>query len=109
MNPATFLKNQSPAFVAAFYIFGLLVSLVSLLVAMDARDHGNRKEVCAIWFFAVSFFPPVAFLYLFLKSRAAAGAAKREPEPTERIQTCPYCNGGFPPGTKICPHCGRLL
>ena len=97
------------------FLMGLVSALTSLIVALDAREHGMNKFAAILWGLSVQMFFPMAFVYLIVRyliaARQGAGAAqglfqKQVPPPPER---CPYCAAELPENSRVCKECGRLI
>jgi hypothetical protein len=98
-------------------IIGLIISLVSILIAFDARDRGMSKFVSVMWALAVQMFPPAALVYLLVRyfakkmgaiqtPGAPPGAPPAAPPGTK---FCPYCGVSLPQDARLCSRCSKLL
>jgi len=103
----------------------IIISLIAITVAFDAKEHGATKFAAISWFFAVQFFVPFAVLYyllkfLMLKAQQRNGTAGKPifpPPPgsappgatSKGSKYCPYCAAPLDSNERICRGCGRLL
>ena len=89
-------------------VAGMIIFVMAVMVAMDARERGARKEAGVLWAMGIVFFFPVVLVYLLLRARRPAGAAN-VPETPKPGKSCPYCGGLVGSDEKLCRRCGRLL
>jgi predicted nucleic acid-binding Zn ribbon protein len=105
------MKNSSPALLLAMLVFNLIVLLSVIYVALDTRERGATKAVSTLWALGVGLFPPIIFIYFFMRLLTAArlGTPTLTAEPAKPEKNCPYCGGAVGGDEKLCRRCGRLL
>jgi len=108
MTPNAIPQAQQPLVFLILLVLQTVILLIAVLVVMDARDRGCKKDAAVFWFFVIVFFFPIVFLYLFIRGRQNS-FAPAAPLSAPKKTNCPYCNGPVAEDTKICPACGRLL
>ena len=110
------IPNMPLPLALVFLALSLAINLAGVLVALDARERGLSKASAILWYFAVIalFGLPAAF-YLLIRNNARPGrgggevAPSQQGRPEPRQEFCPYCGAPRPPGSRICPSCGKLL
>jgi hypothetical protein len=102
---------QLPFSFPVLVILSIVVSLVSVMIAFDARERGMTKFLAIIWFFAIQLFPPIIILYLLLRYLSKKQGAPPPPPGGAPSGTkhCPYCGAEVPPDARICGKCSKLL
>lgn len=96
-------------------IISMIILVVSILIAFDARDRGMSKFFAIVWAIAVQLFPPAALVYLLVRRfvpRPGMSQGPRPdapPPPPHGKNLCPYCGADIASGAKLCAKCGRLL
>ena len=132
MDTTKLLKGIPPQTLLLFFIFQSIVIIAAVLVALDARERGAKKEGSVLWAFMIMMFPPIVFIYLIFRTLRARlslpggwsngppgsrpnglpnktpdlSNLKRTPTPD---QNCPYCGGALGAGDRLCKRCGKLL
>lgn len=120
MEKVDLFKGIPPNLLILLVVMQSLIFIVSVLVALDARERGMKKEASVFWSFIVMVFPPFIFLYMMfrtLRQRQEFTVGKQSekpviqapPPPVPAAVKCPYCGGDTEPGAKLCKRCGRLL
>ena len=124
MDTTKLLKSIPPQTLILFFIFQSIVIIAAVLVALDARERGGKKEGSVFWAFMIMMFPPIVFIYLIFRTLRArlipsGGLPNGLPNRTldlsnlkrtpAKDQNCPYCGDALGAGDRICKRCGKLL